>query len=328
MRWRAAPPVVDDAADARGGALLTKVRSRASIPVNRRALGLVEGEYGSIHAGRSLDFDDLREYIVGDDIRDVDWKATARTGRPLIKRYIATRQHSVLLVVDTGSSMAGLAEATSTKRHLAVMAAGILGQLAMRHGDVVGLAAGPVPSRGATLVRNHQRVRYVPPSTGDVHLERMLRAVHEAIDVDGSPSDLLGLLEFVREHIRRRMILVLVIDDAELTPAELSLLRRLVAQHEMLCCTVSDLALTDPAVAERSLHVLGPTTGVAPFLNESGALRVDIAERTRHRQEATRSSLAALGITSCHLDHEATVLSSIVFMLARHRYATRRRTRR
>ena len=72
MRWRAAPRVVDDAADARAGALLTRVRSRASIPVNRRALGLVEGEYGSIHAGRSLDFDDLREYIIGDDIRDVE----------------------------------------------------------------------------------------------------------------------------------------------------------------------------------------------------------------------------------------------------------------
>ena len=80
----------------REGAQLTLKRSA-------RCASLLEGEYGSIHTGRSMDFDDLREYVPGDDIKDLDWKATARTGRPLIKRYVATRQHAVLLVVDTGS---------------------------------------------------------------------------------------------------------------------------------------------------------------------------------------------------------------------------------
>jgi uncharacterized protein (DUF58 family) len=332
------PPVAD--ADEGSGSLLAKVHARASIPAHRRALGLVEGEYGSIHAGRSLDFDDLREYVIGDDIRDVDWKATARTGRPLIKRYVATRQQSVLLVVDTGRSMAGLAEPTTTKRMLAVSAAGIIGQLAMRHGDIVGLAAGPTPHwsgstptarrlrHGAPRVRNEHGVRFLAPSTGDLHLERMLRAVYDAIDVDGPSSDLVGLLEFVRERIRRRMIVVLVIDDVELAAAEVDVLRRLAVQHELLCCTVSDLALTDPAVPGRALRVLGPSASVAPFLNESPALDADIGERTRRRQDANRSALARLGITSCHLDREATVLSSIVLMLARHRYATPRRARR
>ena len=133
----------------------------------------------------------------------------------------------MLLAVDTGRTMAGLADAASTKREVAVLAAGIVGQLAMHHGDVVGLVAGPVPqwevtrpgsvrARQALHVRNTQRVRFVQPSSGDLHLERMLRVIHDGIDADGEPSNLLALLEFIRQRIRRRTIIVLVIDDVEL----------------------------------------------------------------------------------------------------------------
>lgn len=317
--------------------LLVGVRSRASIPAHRRAAGLVEGEYSSMHTGRSLDFDDLREYVVGDDIRDVDWKATARSGRPLVKRYIATRQRSVLLVVDTGRSMAALAEPAATKRQVVVTAAGIIGQLAMRHGDLVGLAAGPVPPPasgpagdhlvGRGPVGNAARVRYVPPRAGDVHLERMLRVVHDSIDVDGRASDLDGLLEFVSRHVRRRMILVLVIDDVDLTSVQADLLRRLTVRHEILCCTVGDLVLTDPVVAERSLRVVGPTTGVAPFFCDQTELRADLSERSIRRSMATRTTLARLGITSTRLDHDDRVLPTIVGMLDRHRHARSPRRR-
>src|SRR5918995_45327 len=85
--------------------LLRKVRMRTSIHAHRKVRSVLDGEYGSVHKGRSMDFDDLREYVPGDDIKDLDWKASARHGRPLIKRYIATRQHAVLLVVDTDGDM-------------------------------------------------------------------------------------------------------------------------------------------------------------------------------------------------------------------------------
>ena len=93
------------------GSLLRKVRMRTTIHAHRKVRSVLDGEYGSVHKGRSMDFDDLREYVPGDDIKDLDWKASARHGRPLIKRYIATRQHAVLLVVDTGCTMAALSDA-------------------------------------------------------------------------------------------------------------------------------------------------------------------------------------------------------------------------
>ena len=123
--------------------LLRKVKAKTAVHAHRKVRSVLDGEHGSIHKGRSMDFDDLREYVLGDDVKDLDWKATARSGRPLVKRFVATRQHAITLVVDTGQSMSALADATSTKRDVAVFAAGVVAQLATRHGDLVGLLAAP-----------------------------------------------------------------------------------------------------------------------------------------------------------------------------------------
>ena len=84
---------------------LTAVRRTVSIHAHRKALGLLDGEYAAVTTGRSMDFNDLREYVVGDDVKDIDWKATSRSLHPLVKRYVAVRKHTVLLVVSTGRSM-------------------------------------------------------------------------------------------------------------------------------------------------------------------------------------------------------------------------------
>ena len=121
---------------------LRKVKTTMSIHAHRRTLELLDGEYASIHHGRSHDFDDLREYQPGDEVKDIDWKATARSHVPLIKRYIASRQHNLLLVVDSGRNMAATAESGESKREIAILVAGVLGYLATRHGDRVALLMG------------------------------------------------------------------------------------------------------------------------------------------------------------------------------------------
>lgn len=98
--------------------LVQQVKGRLSIHVRRRSLALLEGGYASIHKGRSMDFDDLREYTAGDDVRDIDWRASARHGSMLIKRYVAERHFGLVLVVPGGREMAaattsGRASATS-----------------------------------------------------------------------------------------------------------------------------------------------------------------------------------------------------------------------
>ena len=90
--------------------LIAQVKSRLFIHSSRKSAHLLDGAYASLAIGRGLDFEDHREYQVGDDVRDIDWRATARVGSLLIKRSRATRMHTVLFAVDTGRSMRALAQ--------------------------------------------------------------------------------------------------------------------------------------------------------------------------------------------------------------------------
>ena len=274
--------------------LLRKVKAKTAVHAHRKVRSVLDGEHGSIHKGRSMDFDDLREYVLGDDVKDLDWKATARSGRPLVKRFVATRQHAVILVVDTGQSMSALADATSTKRDVAVFAAGVVAQLATRHGDLVGLLAGPAPP-GTATVRNAARAQYIPPGSRDVHIERILRTIHDAIDPAGLPSQLDVLLEYAARNLRRQMILVIIADDTDLTDRRRVLLRRLDAQHEVLYCCVGDVTMTDPALAGRDLHVVGAGAQVPAFFRHSETLHDDLVATMRRRSEATTTDVGSPG---------------------------------
>ena len=289
---------------------------------HRKVRSVLDGEHGSIHKGRSMDFDDLREYVLGDDVKDLDWKATARSGRPLVKRFVATRQHAVMLVVDTGRSMSALADATSTKRDVAVFAAGVVAQLATRHGDLVGLLAGPAPP-GTPTVRNAARALYLPPGSRDVHIERILRTIHDSIDPGGLPSRLDVLLDYAARNLRRQMILVVIADDVDLTDRHRGLLRRLDAQHEVLYCSIGDVAMTEPALLGRDLHVVGLGAQVPEYLRRNETLHHDLLATGRRRAEATRTTLSRLGIAATRLSGESSVVPGVVELLERHR-----RTRR
>ena len=301
--------------------LLASVRARLAIPARRPTQEVLDGEYGSIHRGRSMDFDDLREYTLGDDVKDIDWKATARAGRPLIKRYVATRRHAVLLVVDTGRTMAARADATSTKRDLAVLAAGVIGEIATNHGDSVGLVAGPVraTNRDVARVGTGRRIAYIPPLRGEVHLERLLRTIHDGIDLDGELSDHPSLLRYVARHFQRRMIVVVIADDDDLDDGSERLLRRLAAQHEILHCTVGDVAITEPALAGTTLRSVESTTTIPRYFRDQRGLHRELLELTRARAEARQATLARAGIAGVRVSRDQDVIPSVIGLLERQR---------
>ena len=196
---------------------------------------LLDGQYVSLLRGRSMDFDDLREYVPGDEVKDIDWKATARTGgTPLVKRYVAERKHRVLFVTDRGRNLRAQAPSGEEKRELAVTAMGVLGYLAVRHGDEVGLVTG-----------DEQGITQLPFRGSQRALERALRTVHDAGDLQGARSDLAGLLDRVRRTVSSKLFLVVVADEVPWDDHLEALVRRLAAQHEFVWLQVAD---ADPRV--------------------------------------------------------------------------------
>lgn len=209
--------------------LITQVKSKLFIHSKRKSLHALDGAYASLLHGRSLDFEDLRGYEYGDQVRDIDWRATARLGTPLVKRSRATRMHTVMFVVDTGRSMSALAADERSKKDLAILATGVLGTLTLRHGDDFTAVYGDA-----------SKVRRLAPGRSEGALEHALRTIDRAIDESTAPSDRDALLSFVARTIPRRMIVVVVTDEAPVTTETERLLRRLRVQHDVLWLTLRD----------------------------------------------------------------------------------------
>jgi len=290
---------------------LSRIKARVTIHAHRKVLGLLEGEYASAYTGRSMDLNDLREYVRGDDLRDLDWKASARSGQMLVKRFVATRKHTILLVVSTGRSMAAMNDRHIVKRELAVLVAGLFGWLAVRHGDLVAAAYGDAAG-------SHLRA----PSGGETALERSLAAIHDATQPGGPPSALAPVLEHVARTVRRRTIMVLVCDEYAVDDRLGDALRRAAAQHEVLMVTIGDL---DPTAHPGSALSDVDSGGSLPeWVAGDRRLARAYAAALAADEADLRSALEGLGIAHQHVTDEDSALTAVFRLLERHRHARRR----
>lgn len=287
------------------GSLLVKVKAKMAIYAHEKVRGLLEGEYGSVFKGRSMDFDDLREYNPGDDIKDIDWKATARSGATLIKRYIAIRKHNILLVVDTGRNMAATSEDTSSKRDVAVLAAGVLGYIALKHGDLVGLVAG-----------DSSTTQHMPFKGSNVHVEQILQHINNTIRLEAAPGNIVTQLEYIVRTMRRRMMVVVVTDDSEFTAEHQQILRRIRAQHEVLWVMIGD---TSGLGGTHEYYDIDDTVALPYFVRKQAGIQQAFAEQQATSDAGYKHTLERLGIAGQRMSGEADVVPGLFRLLERHR---------
>ena len=294
------------------GSLLVKVKTKMSIYAHKKVQGLLEGEYGSVFKGRSMDFDDLRPYVAGDDIKDVDWKATARGGQMLIKRYVAIRKHNILLVVDTGRNMSAVGAAGETKRDVAIMVSGVMGYIAQKHGDLVALVSG-----------NDEETQYIPLKGTNQHLEKILQHIKKESQPDAPVSNLARQLEYIARSIRRRMMVVILSDDIDITDEYEKLLRRLVAQHELMWITIGDSDITQKTLAKDAVYDIGSGAELPSFLQQDTQVQKEFSAAVENRRIETEKRLSRLQISSQRVSGEADAVTALFKLLEKQRYARR-----
>lgn len=287
--------------------LIEQVKSRLFIASSRPSQDALEGAYPSILRGRSLDFEDLHRYEFGDDIRDIDWRATARLGTPLVKRSRAERAQTVLFAVDTGRSMAALAADQAPKRDLAILATGVLAYLSIRHGDRFALVHGDAAGVTRTPARRTEGA-----------LETALRAIRDAISPASAPSDRDRVLDFIVRTVRRRCILVVISDRAPVTEETGRLVRRLRAQHDLLWLTLSD---ADPVPDERHPRAsrADVDTGwrIPDFLAGDDDVVAEIRAADRAEDAVRDALLEGSRVTHIALDGQATAVPALLAALDR-----------
>ena len=126
---------------------------------------MLAGAYHSVFKGRGVEFDEVRPYVPGDDVRTIDWNVTARVGAPFVKRYVEERQLTVMLVVDVSASL-DFGSAERSKREAAVELSALLAFSAIHNDDKVGL-----------LLFHRAVDEYIPPRKGRKHALRVVREV-------------------------------------------------------------------------------------------------------------------------------------------------------
>lgn len=293
--------------------LIARVKSKLFIASTLKSIHALDGNHPSLQHGRSHDFDDLRPYEHGDQVRDIEWRATARQGAPMVKRSRVPRKHTVLFVVDTGRRMAALARDERPKRELAVLAVGVLGLLSLRHGDDVALVSG-----GA------DRVRRLPASGREAALEHMLRRIDHDIAAAGSASALDALLDHVADTVTRSMVVVIVTDESPVTAETERLVRRLRVQHDLLWVTVADAEPLRPVPTARARVDVDSGWRIPWFAHGDAAVLAEL----RAADEAAAARLAALvrtqRLSHAHLESQAGAVVALLRML--HRRSARART--
>ena len=215
--------------------LMAKV-GKIRILTNRLIDDQLAGDYHSTFKGQGVEFDEVRPYIAGDDVRTIDWNVTARTGVPYIKRYSEERELTILFMVDVSGSQS-YGSRTRSKMELAAEVTALLALTAIRNQDKIGL-----------VLFSDKIVKYIPPRKGRDSVMRLVREVLAAEDEAKGGTDIEGALKFLNGVQKRRAVVFLVSDfiagsrGASAADGFERLLRATARHHDVICVPVSDPA--------------------------------------------------------------------------------------
>ncbi|GMA32789.1 DUF58 domain-containing protein [Litorihabitans aurantiacus] len=287
---------------------LAAVRARLDLPLVRRAAGLLDGRHRSIFSGHGQDFDEMALYLPGDDVGDIDWKASASTGHPVIRRFQRESNLAMVLAVDTGRNMAALAPDGSTKADIARFVADVIGYLARGRGDQLALVAG-----------DRERVVQIPARGGTEHMEMLLRRIDAMFALDAPPSNITHVLDRVLTWFTRRSLVVVITDEVRPPLEAEQTVKRLRTRHELLVVQVADALPT--AFGDEAVDDVDAPLGIPEFLRA----RADMAEEARDAVARRRSDVQAMlrryGVQTVTVSSEADAVDRLMDLLRRSRRA-------
>ena len=227
--------------------LIKKIR-HIEIRTKRLVNDSFAGEYHSVFKGRGMEFEEVRPYQPGDEIRTIDWNVTARTGEPYVKRFIEERELTVMLVVDASASE-NFGSIQQFKRELAAELTAVLSFAATTNNDRVGL-----------LIFTDQVELYIPPRKGRRHVLRLIREML-AFEPQNRGTDIKLALDTVNHILKRRGIIFLISDFVAQPDGYRTAMAVTNRRHDLIAVDLHDplehtignvglLALEDPETGE------------------------------------------------------------------------------
>lgn len=265
---------------------LMKQVGKIRVITNRLVDEYLSGEYHSVFKGQGIEFDEVREYIAGDDVRSIDWNVTARMGHPFIKRFCEERELTVIFLVDISGSQC-FGSGNRSKAEVAAEITCLLALSAIKNQDKIGL-----------ILFSDRIEKFIPPRKGRTAAMRLVREVLAAEETRHG-TDIAETFRFLNNVQKRRGVVFLISDfmDKDYTKQ----LRVSAQKHDVICCPISDpheLDLADAGLIE----IQDPETGNLLLLDTSSdAVRNAFKMQAEKDQKELRETFRKLKVDNIFL---------------------------
>ena len=263
------------------------------------------GQYESVFKGRGMQFDEVREYMPGDDIRTIDWNVTARTGKPFIKRFVEEREMTVLFAVDLSAS-GEFGTVSKLKNELAAEFCAVLAFAAAKNNDKVGL-----------LIFTDRIELFIPPKKGSRHVLRLIRELL-GFKMPKRRTDIPLALDYVAKVVRKRATVFLVSDFIETNfQKPLSLLNK---RHDVIAVPVRDrVEIAMPSVG--LIEIQDAETGQIMLVDTSSKrFRSQYGSHSSQRFNELKSLLGSINVDSIPITTDRPYITDLIqFFHMRHR---------
>lgn len=282
---------------------VTKIKANISIYSNKKTSNLLDGSYKSIYKGRSMNFEDLREYIIGDNVKDIDWKASARSNHILVRQFVAEKKHNIMIVLDTGKKMLADTKKNEEKKEVALMSAGTIAYLANKNGDYVG------------SVYNSNNIVYHQLKMGLYNIEKILNEYNADVE-KADNSNLEKSLDYIVKHIKKRLIIFVITDIDGIENISKNTLEQLTYMNDVMFINVNDADIT----GSKGFNI-DSNKYIPELIFKDKKLQEYELKMKKQMYENAERKLKKYGISMVSIESNSEVPLKIINLLERHRNA-------
>ena len=281
-----------------------KIKRNISIQASKKSTNLLEGLYKSIFQGKSMDFDDLRDYVIGDNNKDIDWKSSIRHGSLLVRRYCAYKRHNFVFIIDSGKKFTGLTNLNENKGEVSLYTFGTLAYLINKNNDEL------------TKVYNKNTIiTSTPFKTGTINIETSMNEIEQNILLD-NPHDINEMLEYPLKPFKRKMIYIVISDLDGANNIKENVLKKITSYHDLLFINISDLSIYG-----NNLFDIGENKNIPLYISKNKKLKEieDIIKKDTY--DSCIKKFNKYKISTVTISSKNEIVNNLIDLLERHNHA-------
>ena len=254
-----------------------------------------------------MDFDDLRDYVIGDNNKDIDWKSSIRHGSLLVRRYCAYRRHNMVFIIDSGKKFNGLTSSMESKSEVALYTFGTLAYLINKNEDEI-----------STVYNSKGSLAIAPFKTGLINIEMTINSIEDNILYD-NPHDINYLLEYPFNHFKRKMIYIVISDLDGAAKIRENVLKKITASHDMLFINISDASMFND-----DIYDLNDDVNIPEYISRNKILKEEEEKIKNDVYQSSIKKFKKYRINMVTISKKSEIVNCIIDLLERHNHAVRR----